>query len=89
MGARTSPDVVSRKLGDTTVVVNLRTNRIYELNRTASRFWTLLESGLDRDEAERVMLSEYDVDDAQLRAEADRLLVWLEREGVRHGDRPD
>ena len=81
--------MVSRKLGDTTVVVNLRTNRIYELNRTASRFWTLLESGLDRDEAERVMLSEYDVDDAQLRAEADRLLVWLEREGVRHGDRPD
>ena len=37
------PNVVGRRLDDRFVVVNLRTNRIYELNRTASVLWELLE----------------------------------------------
>ena len=32
-----NPDVVSRRLGDTVVLVNLADNAIYELNRTGAR----------------------------------------------------
>jgi hypothetical protein len=32
-------DVVARRLKDEIVLVHLRTNRIYSLNRTGARFW--------------------------------------------------
>ena len=57
---RLSTEVVSRKLGDRLVVVNLRTNRIYELNSTASRMWELLEAGSNRAEIEETLLGEFE-----------------------------
>ena len=69
--------------------MNLRTNRIYELNRTASRFWELLESGADRKAAERVLLDEFQVDQATVRAETDRLLARLGSAGIVNGHTRD
>jgi len=88
LSTHAKPDVVSRQLDDRTVVVNLRTNRIYELNRTASRLWELLESGADRQEAERRMLAEFDVNPDELRAEIDRALEHFDAEGLTNGDAP-
>jgi Coenzyme PQQ synthesis protein D (PqqD) len=82
-------EVVSRRLGDRTVVVNLRTNRIYELNRTASRLWELLESGTDRESAERALVEEFRADEATVRAEVDRLLVRLADVGIVNGHARD
>ena len=80
---------MSRRLGDRTVLVNLQTNRIYELNRTASRLWELLESGADRETAERALVEEFRVDDATVRAETDRLLARLANAGIVNGHASD
>jgi hypothetical protein len=79
---RRNTEVVSRKLGDRLVVVNLRTNRIYELNSTASRMWELLEAGSNRDEIEQTLLDEYDVERAVASQEIDRTLTRFSAEGL-------
>jgi Coenzyme PQQ synthesis protein D (PqqD) len=79
---RRQEDVVSRKIADRLVVVNLQTNRIYELNPTATRLWELLETGHDRAELERVMLEEFDVHGSELSANLDETLAALSTEGL-------
>ena len=76
------PDVVGRRLDDRFVVVNLRTNRIYELNRTASVVWELLEAGTAPSELEREMLERFDVDPDVLRGEIDGLLRLMTGAGL-------
>ena len=78
---RRQEDVVSRKIEDR-LVVNLQTNRIYELNPTASRLWELLEADHDRAELERAMLEEFDVDHSALSPNLDETLATLSAEGL-------
>jgi len=61
-----SQDVVSRRLGDTTVLVHLPTNRIFELNDTGGRIWELLTGGSTRDQVVDRLVTEFDIarDDA-------------------------
>jgi Coenzyme PQQ synthesis protein D (PqqD) len=79
---RPAEDVVARRLGDETVVVNLRTNLIYELNRTGARLWELLADGCDRPELERRLAREFDVEADTLRREIDALLSSLLAAGL-------
>lgn len=79
---RTHPDVVSRRVGDEVVLVNLKTNRIFTLSRTGSRFWELFAAGGDRAAIEAQMLEEFDVDRDGLSSEIDRLLQELRKAGV-------
>ena len=80
--SRVGPNVVGRHLEDRYVVVNLRTNRIYELNRTASALWELLEAGADDSELELGMRERFRVDSAELRSEIDRTLRVLTDAGL-------
>lgn len=80
--SRVGLDVVGRRLDDRFVVVNLRTNRIYELNRTASVLWDLLEAGTDPSELENEMLTRFDVDPDVLRAEIDGLMQVMTDAGL-------
>lgn len=73
-----SPDVVAKRLGDEFVVVHLQTNRIYSLNRTGGRLWELVVAGHDREEIERRMLAEFDVEGDQLSREIDGILASLQ-----------
>jgi Coenzyme PQQ synthesis protein D (PqqD) len=86
MDATPHKDVVARRLGDRTVVVNLRTNRIYELNPTAARLWELLEAGCERGRIEQTLLEEYDADHAKVRREVDVTLATLSKEGLINED---
>jgi hypothetical protein len=79
---RPNTEVVSRKLGDRLVVVNLRTNRIYELNSTASRIWELLEAGSDRTEIEETLLGEFDVEPSVASVGIDGTLARFSAEGL-------
>ena len=85
---RRQDDVISRKVGDRLVVVNLQTNRIYELNPTASRLWELLETGRDRAELEQAMLEEFDVREPDLSVNLDETLTLLSSEGLIAEDEP-
>ena len=77
-----APDVVSRRLYDEVVLVNLQTNTIYALNRTGARFWEMLAEGNDRAEIERRLLSEFDVSPDRLSVEVDELLARLSQAGL-------
>jgi Coenzyme PQQ synthesis protein D (PqqD) len=74
-------DVIVRRTGDTAVIVDLRTNRIFELNPVAARVWELLA---DSDEATLLarLGEEFDVDGEQLRREVETLLSNLQRENL-------
>ena len=79
---RPSPDVIGRRLDDRFVVVNLKTNRIYELNRTAAALWELLEAETDRSELAPAMLERFDADPAEVRREIDDTLRTLADAGL-------
>ncbi|MGI8873766.1 MAG: PqqD family protein [Egibacteraceae bacterium] len=73
-------DVVGQKLGDEVVLVNLQTNRIFELNHTGARFWDLLQSETDRGRIEQQLGEEYDVAAEDLSDELDELVSQLAEE---------
>lgn len=79
---RPRADVSWRRLGDEVVIVNLKTNQIYRLNRTAARFWELIAEGSDRATAERVLAEEFDVGDDELHHETTNLVSELSNEGL-------
>jgi hypothetical protein len=71
------PHTVAERLGSTTVLVHTATDRIFELNGTASRLWELVAAGVDPVEARERLLEEYDVDPGTLAAEIERLIADL------------
>jgi coenzyme PQQ synthesis protein D (PqqD) len=74
---RADPDVVAQRLGDEVVVVHLRTNEIFILNRTGARFWELVESGSDLESVREKMLAEFEVEESQLAAELEDFVTHL------------
>jgi hypothetical protein len=77
---RASPDAVAQRLGDEMVLIHLKTDRIFVLNRTGARLWELLSSGLDQASIQQQMLQEFDVTEAQLTNEVDPLVTSLKNE---------
>ena len=77
---KANPEVVVQRLGDSTVLVNLETDRILELNETASTLFELMSSGLDESEIEARMAHTFDVDPAVVRSEMPSVIDSLLRE---------
>lgn len=89
MRFRVSPEAIaSRVTGDEIVLVQLETDHIYVLNRTAARIWDLLAAGCDRAEIERCLLAEFRVAEDVLAGQIDQLLRSLEDQQLiyRHDD---
>lgn len=72
-----SSDVISRRVDEEIVLVNLKTNRIYSLNPTGTRLWELLEGGMQRSEIEARLVEEFAVDRSALKTEIDSLVASL------------
>ena len=79
---RPSPDVIGRRLDDRFVVVNLRTNRIYELNRTAAALWELLEAETDLSDLVPAIVERFDADADDVQREVDDTLRTLADAGL-------
>ena len=77
---RPSATVIARNVGSAAVLINLESNRIFELNETGSRIWALIEQGLDRDAICAQLQQEFDDPPADLKQTVDNLLVDLARE---------
>jgi hypothetical protein len=73
------PDVVAERVGEGWVLVQLGTDRIYELRGTAARIFELLREGRSRVEIERELASEFVVEPEQLARDLDRHLAELRR----------
>lgn len=76
------PDVIYERLDGRLVLVHLRSNRIYELSSTASRFCELLTSGRDPATCLEVLDQEFDTSRELLCAEAQRLLETLSQQEI-------
>lgn len=79
---RPSPDALATRVGGEIVLVDLRTDRIYSLNRTAARLWELVCAECDWAEVERRMLEEFDVTGDQLREAIDEFVMTMTRDGL-------
>ena len=79
---RPSPGTVGKRMDDQYVLIQLETNRIYQLNRTGAQLWELLEAGRDLEQAQEQMQREFDVDEQQLRREVSTLVGELVAKGL-------
>jgi len=73
-------DVVSRRVGDEIVLINLQSDEMYSLNRTGARAWELLGEGHDSETIEATLSDEFGIDRAEAQRELDTLLDDLARE---------
>lgn len=76
-GLQVSSEVVSRRLGDEVILVNLKTDRVYALNPTAARVWELLAARRSLASIERKLAEEFSVDGSKLARDVTRLLATL------------
>jgi Coenzyme PQQ synthesis protein D (PqqD) len=74
---RVNPAVTSQHIGDDAVLIDLRTNEIYEMNRTAARMWQLLCDGLEVGDIERRLESEFEIEPEELHRQIDSFLTTL------------
>jgi hypothetical protein len=77
---RLDADVVAQRLDDEVVLIQLKTDRIFVLNRTGARLWELLAGGHELAEIQRQMVQEFDVGENQLAAETTAFLSLLAAE---------
>lgn len=81
-GPRIDPNVVAQRVGEDVVLVQLQTNRIFELNATGGRVWDLLAAGEAPDSIVSMLVDEFEVDAASLRAELQAFLDTLRENGL-------
>lgn len=74
---RVNPAITSQRFGDDAVLIDLRTNEVYEMNRTAARMWQLLGDGVDVDDIEGRLASEFEIEPEELRRQMESFLVIL------------
>jgi len=79
---RPNPNVIFRRLADEIVLFHLDSDRFYELNGTAARFWELLSQGKNEAQIREQLVTEYSVNAEELEGEAASLLDSLRRENL-------
>jgi hypothetical protein len=79
---RIPDDVVFEVLGEDTVLLQLESGDYFTLNGSATRAWQLIEEHGDLDRVREAMLAEYEVAEAQLSADLDRLVGDLVGRGL-------
>jgi hypothetical protein len=79
---RRATHVVARRIGDSGVLVNLRTNEIFELNDTAMRVWELLDAVADRKALGVRLTGEFEVDANVADRAVQEIIGRFRRQGV-------
>jgi hypothetical protein len=79
---RPSSDVVTREVGEETMLLDLASGTYFGLDPVGGRFWQLLEEGKPPREARDVLLGEFEVAEAQLDRDLEALLADLAANGL-------
>lgn len=77
-----SPHAVAKQSGNLVVLVHLGTQKIFELNPTATRIWDLLAEGLTREDIHSRISEEFDVPREAAAQEIEELLSSLISENI-------
>lgn len=79
---RLSPDVVTRKIGTETVLLNLASGMYYGLDPLGARFLSMVEGGKTPLQARDALLELYDVEAVTLDRDLGALLDSLASNGI-------
>jgi hypothetical protein len=79
---RTPANVSFSVVGEDAFLLNTRTNKYYGLEKVGARLWELLNEGKSLRDAHQIILSEYEVDPAQLEQDLLELLNHLLENGL-------
>ena len=79
---RPNPEVIAKRLDQDTVLVDISTSRIFELNATGTRIWELLGQGLNVEQIVQHLVSEFEVEDSEAAEELKTLLSQLRDQGL-------
>ncbi len=83
-----SPDVMIRKVGEESVLLDLKTERYLGLDDVSARFWDLLTSGGSIQSAYETLLAEFEVDPERLRNDLDDFVQELVQLGLVEQSQP-
>ena len=75
-------DVVTRRLDDELVLLNLDSEAYYGLDEVGTRMWEVLSSSPSVEAAFEQLRSEYDVDAPRLRKDLEKLIDELVKNGL-------
>lgn len=79
---RPNPEVIAKRLDQDTILVDISTSRMFELNETGTRIWELLGQGLNVGQIVQHLVSEFEVEDCQAADEVKTLLSQLQDQGL-------
>lgn len=79
---RLSSDVVTREVGEETMLLDLASGTYFGLDPVGGRFWQLLEEGKPPRAARDVLLQEFEVTEAQLDSDLEALLAEFAANGL-------
>lgn len=79
---RLSGDVVTREVGEETMLLDLVSGTYFGLDRVGGRFWQLLEEGKSALAARDALLEEYEVPAEELERDLETLLEDLVANGL-------
>ncbi len=83
-----SPDVMVRKVGEESVLLDLKTERYLGLDEVSARFWDLLTSGGSIQSAYDTLLAEFEVDPERLQNDLDDFVQELVQFGLVEQSKP-
>lgn len=75
-------DVVTRRLGDEMVLLNLSSGTYFALNEVGARIWELIKEGVPPPQMIQPLLDEFETDALVLEADLGRLLADLQAHGL-------
>jgi hypothetical protein len=74
---RFGPDIAWRRIGDESVVLNLKSSAYYTLNETAALLWETLGEGLPPHKAVERLCAEFDAEPAAVSRDVEAALAEL------------
>jgi len=75
-------DVISKKMDDEMVLVNLKSEIIYTLNATGAKFWELIEEGKSFGQIITELQAEYNITKEELTTELEAIVSQLVERGL-------
>jgi hypothetical protein len=77
-----SEDVLHQELSGETVLLNLKTEHYFGLDPVGTRIWQVVGETSSAEQVVHTLLEEYEVEEAQLRADVERLVSELANAGL-------
>lgn len=77
-----SSQVLSRRIGEETVLLNLETGQYFGLEGVGARIWELVEGGKTAVEIARTLVLEYEADEKQIETDVEKMIETFRVNGL-------